>query len=211
MGLSTLTRVAMEIPRGEDGFWKIIRALDARGPWAINDVVGKTNVQPGTVSAYCKRLRLGGYIKEAGDRPHPRPQFGPTALYRIAKPVILPPRLNADGSERPEPAIERIWRAMKMSKSFTARELLSHLELEEAPPALNTIRSYLAELATTGLVIRTDGGRNGGKRGGGTVEARFRLVRNIGPQAPKILAGKIVFDPNAEKVLGSRATGEVSA
>lgn len=202
--------VRVEIPRGEDGFWTIVRALGSQGPFTIRDIVAQTNCAGGTVSGYCRRLIRGGFIEPVGERPHPRSWFDPSTTYRIAKPVELPPRLTKDGSERPEPQIQLIWRTLKMLRRFTAREIAQEIAPADPEAKINTIRSYLHELARVGIIARIDGGKNKAKHGGGTVEARFRLVRNVGAQAPKILAGKMVFDPNAGALVGPVSAHEVA-
>lgn len=196
-----LKSAKVAIPKGEDGFWSIIRDLAAKGEFTARDVYGQSNVSSGTVSEYLQRLIRGGYIEPVGTRPHKRGWFAPATTYRLVKPVELPPRLDRDGNERPESQYERCWRTMKMLRTFTAREIAEAIATDRGPANLNTIRSYFQELDRVGVITRVSPGARG-LAGGGTAEVRYRLVRNLGARAPRILSTKLVFDPNAGAIVG---------
>lgn len=208
-----LKSVRIEIPSGEDGFWSIIQKLAAEGAFSIGDVAGLTNVSSGTVSAYCQKLIRGGYLERDGERPHPRKGCPPVTLYRLAKPVELPPRLDRDGNQLPELQIDRIWRTIKMLRTFSSREVAREIAPEatekEREKKVHSVRSYLFQLHRVGVIARVDGGPQG-IHGGGLQEARYQLVDNLGARAPRILAAKIVFDPNAGAVVGAAETKEAS-
>ena len=36
--LEHMAALSVRVPRGFDGYWSIIRALDVRGPWTINQI-----------------------------------------------------------------------------------------------------------------------------------------------------------------------------
>jgi len=183
-----------ERPRGTDGLWAVILRLDAQGPWSASDVDGQTNLNRGCAHQMVRRLERGGYALRVGERTARgrRPQMAP--LFRLTARPAEAPRLAADGTLRPEPVMEVLWRVMKMAKAFTASELAELASTEERPVNLNTARSYCDRLTGAGVVARTT------VRGAG--EPRYRMVRNLGARAPKILATKVVYDPNAGEVLG---------
>jgi len=183
-----------ERPRGTDGLWAVILRLDAEGPWSASDVDGQTNLNRGCAHQMVRRLERGGIALRVGERlaRGRRPQMAP--LYRLTARPAEAPRLAPDGTPRPEPVMEVLWRVMKMAKVFTATELAELASTDERPVNLNTARSYCDRLAGAGVMARTT------VRGAG--EPRYRMIRNLGARAPKILATKVVYDPNAGEVLG---------
>lgn len=195
--------ISVVVPIGEEGLWRIIRELDAEGPWRIADVDARSRVNKGTVSDYVKRLRLGGYVQAVGEREHPRPWFGPATTYRIARQSKDAPRLGKAGEVLPEPLIEVLWRTMKMVKTFTTTELIKLVETPERPINARTVRGYVIRLARVGVIGRVGGTGRGS-------EVRYRLLRALGAKAPKILQSHIIFDPNSGEVIGEASAVEVN-
>ena len=190
-------------PIGFDGFWSIMLKLDLDGPWTANDIYVRTACQRGTPRDYIRRLKAAGIVVQVGDRSSGRDKARQRApLYRLTQRPLDAPRILRDGTVRPEPLIETIWRAAKMVKSFTADDLAA---LIEGPGGRavnrNTIISYCDRLVGVGVMGRS------GKRGH---HSRYRLIQNLGARAPKVLSTKVVFDPNANAVLGTPELSEVS-
>lgn len=183
-----------ELPRGTDGLWSVILRLDAIGPWAASDIEGQTNLAKGVGRNFVRRLMAGGFALQVAERRTrgKNPQIAP--LYRLTRRPAEAPRLAPDGTARPEPVIEILWRVMKMAKEFSASELAALASTDDRPMNLNTVRSYCDRLAGAGVVSRTT------RRGAG--EPRYRMIRNLGARAPKVLSTKVVYDPNGGEVLG---------
>jgi hypothetical protein len=190
-----------EMPRGNDGLWSVILKLDAAGPWSASDIEGETNLAKGVGRNMVRRLAAGGYAVQVDERTTrgKNPQIAP--LYRLAARPAEAPRLKPDGTPLPEPVIEVLWRAMKMTGHFTASELAELASTEERPINLNTARSYCDRLTRAGVMARAT------RRG---EEPRFRLIRNLGARAPKVLATRVVYDPNAGKVVDAEPLREVA-
>lgn len=188
-----MVQLSVAVPRGEAGFWTIIRDLDLGGPWTARDVTVRTNVSASSVARFVRKLRLGGYVTEVGEYTAGRSGANLPAgkTYRLLKCPLDPPRLGTDGSERSETATDKLWRAMKMSKTFNVEELS---ELCPDVPA-STARGYLSALTAAGVISRS----------GGTC----RIILNVGSRAPRILVTKHVFDPNANEVIGRSVAREV--
>jgi hypothetical protein len=189
-----------ELPRGNAGLWSIILRLDEAGPWTASDVDGQTNLNPGTARGLVRRLVAGGYATRVGSRTTRgrNPQEAP--LYRLTSRPAEVPRLAPDGTAYPELLIERLWRVIKMAKEFTADELTALATTEDRPINPLSARSYCDRLARAGVLARAT------RRG---AEPRYRLTRNLGARAPKILAAKVVYDPNAGEVLETASLREV--
>lgn len=196
-----LVEAKLRVPRGEGGLWTVMRRLDESGPWSARDVWLETNENRGSVHQYLRRLKLAGIVADAGTRMMggKNPQRAP--LYRLVRRPIETPRIDRHGRELPEPLIEILWRTVKMAKTFTAAELAQLAGREGKPVNVNSARSYCDRLHHAGLLSRSVGADR---------LTRYGLIRNIGAKAPKILASRIVFDPNANAVIGEGVAREVA-
>lgn len=195
----TIVELSASVPRGEVGFWSIIRDLDKIGVWTVRQVHDKTNVSVRQVTDYVRRLRLGGFAKVV-DEVSILPNGGklpPARVYRLVKCPVIAPRLRNDGSVLPEREHDQLWRAMKMVKDWTVNDLSDYC------PGISTnnIYRYCRRLEAAGILSRS-----------GTAaekDVRYRLVRNLGLLAPRVLATDFVFDPNTKSVVGASVTREV--
>ena len=200
--LLDMIQASLRVPRGIDGFWSIITEIDLIGPWTIRAVAASTNVHLRNVSAFVDTLVAGGYAVVV-DSPPRGPKLPAAKTYRLLKRPADAPRLRRDGSELPEPHIETLWRTMKIAKTFTTSELAALSSTGERVVKISTARAYLRDLLRVGIIVEIRPGRSG-------QEAHYRLVRNLGSRAPKILNTHVVFDPNANAVVGEAIAREVS-
>jgi Mn-dependent DtxR family transcriptional regulator len=187
----------VRVLRGHEHFWRVICELD-RGehPWMTKDVDGRSNADMASVRDYVKRLLKAGYVRIV------HPAAGGSATYRIAKPSREAPRLRRDGSEVAEPLQDRLWRAMKLIKTFSSAELAASIE-----PAADVVAtdSYCKILARAGVLAVAEKGRPRGAK------SIYRLrMTDLGPIAPKVLRAKLVYDPNGRQILGEAETKEVA-
>lgn len=196
-----LLELKARLPRGNDGIWSVILEEDAKGPWTPADICRRTNLNHGTPRDFIRRLQAGGYLIDAGKRLARGKNPQPAQLYRLAQRPSEAPRLRRDGTACPERGIETLWRTMKMTKVFTVSEL-THLASKDGGLRRNTVDTYCRRLANAGVLAILPGkGR----------ERSFRLVLNVGSRAPKILSAHVVFDPNANVVIGEATLSEVKS
>jgi hypothetical protein len=193
--LLDMIELSVKVPRGEAGFWSIILDLDNKGPWTRKQVSDLTNVSHNIVNDYIKRLRLAGFVKLVDKFHHGRmgQNVDPVHVYRLVKRPKRAPRIRKDGTIIAETAKEQLWRAMRMLKEFNVHELPQHCTGDVAD---DTAKSYAWSLAGAGVLA--------GKA------PHYRLVRDLGSAAPKILTTKMVFDPNKNVVVGNPVAREVS-
>lgn len=196
--MATLT---VRVPRGHQGFWQVIRDLHRRKKkWTLLDVDGACNVAKKTVHDYLQRLCKGGFVERTGIT-------GNTPVYRLVKDQPTAPRLRRDGSPCRDTGRgqDQMWRTMKMTPRFDARELAVHATTEEVPVSLEAAKSYISRLKSAGYLQELLPGKPGrrGQRGTGGRLAVYRLLpaMNTGPLAPQIQATDFVWDPNTEKVM----------
>ncbi|HEV7345740.1 MAG TPA: hypothetical protein VGN60_08950 [Devosia sp.] len=189
----------VQLPVGDAGIWRVILDLDREvGTWAVADIDGRCNMDSRTIRDFVKRLMAGGKIERAGERPPAPPSNRPALLYRLLARSLEAPRLRRDGTECPEPAIEKMWRVMKMMKAFTVPDVA-----EAAQVTVTTADRYLRHLAAVkGGPLKATPGR--------PLRRQYVLVQNLGAHAPKILRGHQVYDPNCRQLLGDMKVEEVA-
>lgn len=191
--LVEMVELTARVPRGHDGFWQIIGQVDGKGPWTTRQIADATNVDRSSVKDYVRRLELGGFIGRVGQCP---PKSGPkqAILYRLLKKPIDAPRLDRRGKELAEPNRQLLWRAMRILKVFTCRDLQEAAQLPGRPIALTTAQLYVYALANVGVLVSPQG------RG---PHVTYHLVRDLGPKHPSVSTSEIVFDPNSRTVIGA--------
>jgi len=116
------------------------------------------------------------------------------------------PRVNKRGERVPPPAVESIWRTLRILGEMSAAEAAEHASVNGVTMTEQAARIYLQGLTLAGYVTRTDG--TPGK------PARYHLVRQryTGPQHPVYQRSTFeqVYDPNLDQVVWSKGDGESS-
>ncbi|SMH42212.1 hypothetical protein [Mesorhizobium australicum] len=182
----------LRVPRGGDGLWKLLLEIDRVGPWTKGQVAARTAVSTARINQFVDRLLAAG-IATISDE----------GACRLTRRPTDAPRLRLDGSELPEDERQILWRTMKMLKTFSPRELAAQASSDERAIGLETTRSFINRMAQVGIVgIVQVPSRRG--------EGKYRLARNLGALAPRILSVSVVFDPNAVQVIGDAEASEVS-
>ncbi|MCQ4861133.1 hypothetical protein NE637_08225 [Desulfovibrio desulfuricans] len=103
------------------------------------------------------------------------------------------PRVRKDGSMLPDTAQERMWRAMKVLRTFSVQDLVVHASLPDVPIAPSAAAAYCRWLARGKYLIsmaRSD-----------SDVVRYRFVYDSGAKAPQILRVKQLYDCNLGKVV----------
>lgn len=108
------------------------------------------------------------------------------------------PRLRKDGTPLPDTGQVRMWRAMKILKIFSVRDLVVHASLPDAPIKESTAETYCRWL-TQGRYLNLPPVEDG--------VVRYRLIRDTGAKAPQILRIKQLYDPNTGEVVAGDPIG----
>lgn len=190
MSRSELIRLTARVPRGQDGFWKVIRELDAKGPWAVIDVHDLCPApQKRTVAGFVYQLVRGGFAQPSGERAT-KGNGTATKLYRLLKRPSDAPALRRDGTQLEVPAQQRLWTSIRAMKRFTLKELAFAAAGQHGPVPTETAKRYVFHLTRAGYLI-TDRG-----------SFRLKPSMNTGPAAPKILRLHVVWDANRNQAVG---------
>ncbi|ADZ70091.1 hypothetical protein [Polymorphum gilvum] len=197
--------------RGHDHYWSVIRDLGAGGGLFTRDEVCKRCNDPTDrcIDDFLGRLKKAGYLKVV------RSEFGPTArggkaradVYELLKRPAQTPIVNRDGSIGTQGLGQaQMWTAMRSLPHFTKHELAIVASTELVRVAVEAASRYARLLEKAGYLQVVRGGRPGTPR-----VWRLKPSMNTGPQAPKILTGKVVWDANRQQVMGTMDAVEVAA
>lgn len=183
---------------GEDAMWARMRELQTRQDgFTVLDVLKGIRQRRDTIAEFVRRLEAGGFVIRTGSRPT---ETGLSVVYALATKRIATPKVNRDGTERPEPKNQVLWRAMKILGRFTASELTEAASTPERPISLLTVKTYLKHLKRVRVVTASPN----------RIKNRevYRLAKNLGAQAPRILSAKMVLDPNRHVLLDDEITAQ---
>jgi hypothetical protein len=188
--------------RGQDHFWRVMRALGADGRAFSASQVAALSAERGvdTICTYVRRLSEAGYVEALGKKKTGRGR--PEQTYRLLKTPETAPAVTKPGTppKRPTSAQQAMWNTMRgpMSKAgFTAHDLVAYGSTDDLRIATATAKRYIAALRKAGYFIIIDpGGPNRPSI------QRLRPAMNSGPRPPMILTAKLVFDQNRERVAG---------
>lgn len=166
--------------------WDVIRAAD--GTFAEKWASEAAKIEIRTVRSYLACLVAGGFLER---------QEGPPRLYRMIRTSGLhAPRLRADGSPVEQGrGRTAAWRAMRVLKRFTVRELHAASGAGEVD-----LKSFCKCLLKAGYL------KASGKAGSKVYT--YILVKDTGPLPPQVTRVKCIFDPNLSVVTWPTAAVE---
>lgn len=179
--------------QGRQVIWDALKSAHFAGEaTTVRAISRRVSISPFTVRSYLTSLVAAGIASA-----QPQDVRGRPILYSLSGTDVSQraPKLRIDGSPTVEQGggRDRMWRTMKMLKTFTARDLAVAASLPGASVAESEAIHYTQWLAKAGyLVVALPPklGRASHKR------STFRLVRNTGPRAPMITRARVVWDPN---------------
>lgn len=189
--------------RGHDHFWETIRALGKdSGLFTVKDVVGASNAHHSTVDDFIKRLVRAGMIQAAGTLGEGR---WAQKQFRLCEAPRETPSIRRDGSlgtyGRSRQQMWNVLRGPQGRAGVTIADLALLAATDEIPVGALSAREFLQRLTRAGYLIASP------RRGRHPISYRLKPSMNTGPQAPKLLRAKIVYDPNTRAVVGD-ATAE---
>jgi hypothetical protein len=175
---------ATPAPTDRERIWAAIREL---GRFTSLEIAVKTGIprKGFVIGEYLKGLERAGFLRVISEKKR-----GASYRYELARDVgVDAPRVNKAGGVLPPSGRTRMWRAMRILGTFTARELAAAAHIAEAPVAVAEADYYCKWLCRGGYL------RGDGKRW------TFVPAMNTGPKAPQVLRVKKLYDPNRDAVI----------
>jgi hypothetical protein len=191
--------------RGIDHFWNVIMDLHRHGkPFSIRIIDQAGNADESTVRDFVKRLVAANFIEQV--------EGAALAIDVLYRPIVIQsaaPRIRRDGSViEAQPANRAMWNMMRGPSGrsgFTYKDLVAWGSTDEVPIAPATAKTYIHVLSQAGYLICLLKGTPG-------KAAVWRLdpKMNSGPEAPKVLRSRLIYDPNRSEVVGDVIAEEES-
>jgi hypothetical protein len=184
----------VRIPRGNAGFWQIIRALHAsQGTFTIAHIDGESNVDPHDIKGYVLALARAGFLDVVGCSGN----RGAT-VYRLVRNQNEAPRVRRDGSLILPTAQEQLWTAIRTLKTFGLRDLIFAATTPEVKPTYQSAKRFVTCLATANYLVKRPG------RGAERTVWRLKPGMDTGPKPPerRKLHAALMWDPNLGEFVG---------
>jgi hypothetical protein len=139
------------------------------------------------VDRYMRRLLDAGFIVASADKPE---------LRSLVKPAsVVAPRFGVKAKSAMLGAeLANMWRAMRMLKTFSPRDLAAHCTTPDVEVTELQARNYCRALLEVGYLRVLEKATT-------TRPARYRLVEDTGPQAPTIRLVPRVWDANVSRMI----------
>lgn len=189
---------------GRDHYWKLMMDADMRKQsFSVDDIFGLSNNRSRLqISEFLDMLEKAEIICRTGEL-NPRGM----ALFRIATRQSAAPMFKRDGTLIADQMTARqaLWNAMRspfFRSGFKLIDISVHASTDTLPVTQRSARLYISCLLRAEYLIVL-------QKGTRSEPTIWRLVRNTGPVAPKLLKTECVYDPNAEKIFGEPETVEV--
>lgn len=175
-------------PKNRKMVWKVIRELKH---FTIRDIEDRTKIQPRTITSYLQALERAEIInKEVVYKPN-RGCLR-TNIYNLTKDTgVMAPVINKNGQLVEDTHQSRIWRAIRILRNFTLRDIVATASQDDDPVSLTAADQYLNYLKKAGYLSK----KNNEK------VFRLNLAMNKGIQAPQIQRIKQIYDPNIDAVV----------
>lgn len=196
----------MLMPR--ERVWEAVRKVGAGRArftaWTIQDAC-MPMVQFATAARYLRCLARAGYLRQTKasvvQREHGARHSTPE--YELIKDAFDAPQVDANGKQvHHGMGVLAMWRAMRVHKTFDFRDIARAATLPPVTVSDITAQKYVNYLAQAGYLQQLSPATR-------RVAARYRLIRNTGPQAPAITRRKVVFDRNTGEFADLQTAQEV--
>lgn len=199
------------IYRGHDHYWQVIRDLGKdNAEFTLAEISSRSHDRFNKcIRDFLHRLLKAEFV-EVTRTFTVKPSRGlPTeySVYRLLKRPTKTPIINRDGSEGTQGAKNaNMWTAMRCLSQFTKHELAISAATDDLPISVASAKTYIHHLKNAGylLVLREGKART-------PAIWRLKPSMNTGPEAPRILKTKIVYDVNRGQVMGAPVAEECAA
>jgi Mn-dependent DtxR family transcriptional regulator len=199
------------IYRGHDHYWSVIKDLGRdKGLFTRREVALRSNDRDDhAVADYIKRLHAAGFLEMVEQQTLANPEGGTSRhnVYRLIKRQAATPIVRRDGSLGTQGLSQlQIWNTMRALPSFTSIELAVSASTATIEVPQATANRYARHLQDAGYLQIM-------RAGGAKVQRIWRLKpsMNTGPNPPKIMGAKIVYDTNRKQIMGTPVAEECAA
>ncbi|WP_297588201.1 hypothetical protein [Roseibium sp.] len=199
--------------RGHEYYWSVIREIGKENHFTRREIARRTNdPNDKNLDEYLRRLKKAGFVRtvEVVEGTYGLETHNGKIrqeIYELVRRPSAAPILNKDGSKGILGLGQiHMWTAIRNLHQFTKQELSIASTTNDVPVSVKTAQSYACMLEKAGyLQILRPGGPNVARIW------RLKPSMNTGPNAPKILKSKMIYDPNRQQIMGRPIAQECAA
>ena len=186
--LNTGRKPVSVAPKNRKLIWKVIRELKT---FTVRDIEDRTKVINRTIFSYLTVLEKAQILSKEAVYQKDKGCLR-TNVYTIIKDMgATAPVVSKSGKLIEDTHQSRIWRAVRILKTFTLKDVVATASQDDDPVSLTATDHYLNCLKKAGYLTK----RNQEKT------YHLNLAMNKGIQAPQIQRIRQVYDPNLDKVV----------
>jgi hypothetical protein len=213
MSIQLELRVTPGVPiyRGHDYYWSVIRDLGKdNAEFTLAEISSRSHDRFNKcIRDFICRLKKAGYLEVTRTFTETKSRGLPIeySVYRLLKRPTKTPIVNRDGSVGQQGEKNaNMWTAMRCLSQFTKHDLAISAATDELPISVSSAATYIHHLMKAGylLILRDAKPRH-------PAIWRLKPSMNTGPEAPRILRTKLVYDVNKGLVMGAPLAEECAA
>jgi hypothetical protein len=197
--------------RGHDHYWQVMRDLGkGNAEFTLAEVAGRSNdPRDKSIGDFIHRLIKAEIVEVSRTFQDATARGGSVKhnVYRLLSRPTKTPIINRDGSVGTQGAKNaNMWTAMRCLSQFTKHDLAIAAATDDLPISVHSAATYIHHLLKAGylLIMRPSRSRN-------PAVWRLKPSMNTGPEAPRILKTKVVYDVNKGQVMGAPVAEECAA
>lgn len=175
-------------PKNRKMIWAVIRELKN---FTVRNIEDRTKILPRTITSYLQSLEKAQIISKKVVYAEGRGCLR-TNVYNLKKDLgVNAPVVNKNGSLIEDSHQSRIWRAIRILKNFTLKDIVATASQDDDPVSLTATDQYLNYLKKAGYLSK----KNNEK------VFHLNLTMNKGIQAPQIQRIRQIYDPNIDAIV----------
>lgn len=213
MSIQLELRVTPGVPvyRGHDHYWSVMRDLGKNGAeFTLAEIASRSNdPRDKSIGDFLHRLIKAEIVVVSRSYHEPTARGGSVKhnVYRLLSRPSKTPIVNRDGSAGQQGEKNaNMWTAMRCLSQFTKHDLAISAATDDLPVSVRTAAAYIHHLLNAGYLLELRASKS-------RTPAIWRLKpsMNTGPEAPRILRTKLVYDVNKGLVMGAPLAEECAA
>ena len=197
--------------RGHDHYLSVMRYLGKdSAEFTLAEIASRSNApRDKSIGDFLQRLIKAQIVEVTRTFNAPTKRGGSVKhnVYRLLSRPTKTPIVNRDGTIGQQGEKNaNMWTAMRCMSRFTKHDLAISAATDVLPISIHTAATYIQHLMNAGYLqeLRASRSRN-------PAIWRLKPSMNTGPEAPRILKTKVVYDVNKGRIFGKPVAEECAA
>nr|DAR83685.1 MAG TPA: FaeA-like protein [Caudoviricetes sp.] len=190
------SKLIQKKPGNRELIWSAIRQLKT---FRVRDLEDKTRVHERTILSYLQVLTKAGILEKKKISIVGHGSLTRAEYTLIKDKGVNAPKFNRKGINIEDTIQSKVWRAIRVTKKFSLKDLVATVSDEKTTPSASAIERYLISLKAAGYLSKKKN------------DKIYHLINNTGPKAPQIQKTKKIYDPNLQSIVWESHSDEEEA